>query len=148
MSEDPVQLACPNCAAINRVARERLAELPKCGRCHQALFAAVPVALTAATFDNHAVRSNLPLLVDFWAPWCGPCQSMAPQFAAAAKHLEPDMRLAKVNTEAEPALGARFGIRSIPTLLLMQSGNEIARQSGAMGVEQIVQWARMQLMAD
>lgn len=148
MSEDPVQLACPNCAAINRVARERLAELPKCGRCHQALFAAVPVALTAATFDNHAVRSNLPLLVDFWAPWCGPCQSMAPQFAAAAKHLEPDMRLAKVDTEAEPALGARFGIRSIPTLLLMQSGNEIARQSGAMGVEQIVQWARMQLMAD
>lgn len=148
MSEDPIQLACPNCAAINRVAAQRLAEAPRCGRCHQDLFTATPVALTAATFDNHAVRSSLPLLVDFWAPWCGPCQSMAPQFAAAAKQLEPDVRLAKVDTEAEPALGARFAIRSIPTLLLIQSGKEVARQSGAMGAEQIVQWARMQLMSD
>jgi len=148
MSDDPIQLACPHCAAINRVARQRIAESPSCGRCKKALFAAVPVALTAATFDNHAVRSNLPLLVDFWAPWCGPCQSMAPQFSAAAKQLEPQLRLAKVDTEAEPALGARFGIRSIPTLLLIQSGKEIARQSGAMGADQIVQWVRMQLRSD
>ena len=148
MSDDPIQLACPQCAAINRLARQRLGESPRCGRCHEAIFTAAPVALTATSFDSHAVRSGLPLLVDFWAPWCGPCQSMAPQFAAAAKQLEPDLRLAKVDTEAEPALGARFGIRSIPTLLLIQSGKEIARQSGAMGADQIVQWARMQLMSD
>ncbi|MGB4859921.1 MAG: thioredoxin TrxC [Dokdonella sp.] len=148
MSDDLIQLACPHCAVVNRIAAQRLSESPNCGRCHQALFAAAPVVLTAATFDNHAVRSNLPLLVDFWAPWCGPCQSMAPQFASAAKQLEPDMRLAKVDTEAEPTLGSRFGIRSIPTLLLIQSGKEIARQSGAMGADQIVQWARMQLTSD
>lgn len=148
MSDGSIQLACPHCSAINRVVASRLAESPSCGRCHERLFTGAPVALTAVTFDSHAVRSNLPLLVDFWAPWCGPCQSMAPQFAAAAKLLEPDLRLAKVDTEAEPALGARFGIRSIPTLLLMQSGNEIARQSGAIGTAQIVQWARVQLMTD
>lgn len=148
MSDESIQLACPHCAAINRIDQQRVAESPRCGRCHDALFTAAPVSLTAITFDSHAVRTNLPLLVDFWAPWCGPCQSMAPQFAAAAKQLEPDMRLAKVDTEAEPALGSRYGIRSIPTLLLIQSGKELARQSGAMSADQIVQWARMQLMTD
>lgn len=148
MSDELIQLACPHCAAVNRLAEQRLAESPNCGRCQKALFVAAPVAVTAATFDNHAIRSNLPLLVDFWAPWCGPCQSMAPQFASAAKQLEPEIRLAKVDTEAEPALGSRFAIRSIPTFLLIQSGRELARQSGAMATEQIVQWARMQLMSD
>lgn len=142
---EPILLSCPHCAAMNRVPHDRLVEAPRCGRCHEALFAGAPFALTAATFDAHASRSQLPLLVDFWAPWCGPCLSMAPAFAAAAKTLEPQMHLAKLDTEAEPALAARFGIRSIPTLVLFAGGREIARQPGAIGMQQIVQWARTQL---
>jgi thioredoxin 2 len=144
MSETPLLIACPRCGAMNRLARARLAQAPGCGKCHQPLFAGKPVALNAASFDNHALRSDLPLLVDFWAPWCGPCLSMAPQFAAAAAQLEPQVRLAKVDTEAEPALGARFDIRSIPTMVLLRGGHEIARQSGAVGTAQIVAWVRAQ----
>ena len=135
-------LACPHCASMNRVPRDRLAQVPRCGRCHEVLFTGAPVSLTAATFDAHAQRGDLPLLVDFWAPWCGPCVSMAPAFAAAAKTLEPQLRLAKVDTEGEPALANRFAIRSIPTLILFAGGREIARHSGAIGLQQIVQWAR------
>jgi thioredoxin 2 len=135
-------LACPHCGAMNRVPAARLGEAPKCGRCKQALFTGHPVALTTATFDLHAQRSQLLLLVDFWATWCGPCQMMAPHFEAAARDLEPHFRLAKVDTDAEQALGARFGIRSIPTLALFHQGRELARQAGAMGREQIVSWAR------
>ncbi|MFA6985254.1 MAG: thioredoxin TrxC [Arenimonas sp.] len=145
MSDASLLLACPHCQAMNRVPVARLAQAPKCGRCHQLIFIGKPMALAAADFDRHAVRSELPLLVDFWAPWCGPCLSMAPQFEAAAKILEPRMRLAKVDTQAEEELGARFGIRSIPTMVLLRSGREIARQSGAMGTAQIVQWANGQL---
>jgi thioredoxin 2 len=137
-------IACPHCAAMNRVPSERLVEAPQCGRCHEALFTGMPLALGEADFDRHALRSTLPLLVDFWAPWCGPCLQMAPHFERAAGLLEPAVRLAKVDTDASPGLGNRFGIRSIPTLVLLQGGREIARQSGAMQAEGIVRWVRGQ----
>jgi thioredoxin 2 len=142
---DALKVACPSCHALNRVPTARLDEAPVCGRCKRPLFAAHPVALDAAGFERHAVQSELPVLVDFWAPWCQPCLMMAPQFEAAARELEPGFRLAKIDTEAHPDLGARFNIRSIPTLAVFQNGREIARQPGAMGAADIVRWARAQM---
>ena len=145
MVDGPLLVACPHCNALNRVAQDRLHERPKCGRCHRVLFTGAPVALDGAGFDAQVMRGGLPVLVDFWAPWCGPCRMMAPQFEAAAQILEPRVRVAKVDTEAEPTLGSRFGIRSIPTMVLFAGGRERARQSGAMGSAQIVAWVRAHL---
>ena len=142
---EPVHVICPRCAATNRLPVQRLVESPRCGRCKSALFDAHPVALDVATFERHAAAGAIPLVVDFWAPWCAPCVSMAPQFEAAARVLEPEVRLAKVDTEAHPQLGARFGVRSIPTLILFRDGREAARQSGATGSAAIVQWVRSQI---
>lgn len=142
MSNDPLHIVCPHCHTTNRVAGDQLSEAPDCGKCHQPLFTGHPVALDEAAFDKHMTRSHLPVLVDFWAPWCGPCRAMTPAFEQAAQQLEPNMRLAKVDTEAAQNLAARFNIRSIPTLALFVAGREVARQPGAMGAADIVRWAR------
>ena len=138
-------IACPACNSLNRVPDERREDGPTCGKCGKPLFDGHPVALDEAGFHAHVERSTLPVLVDFWAPWCGPCRTMAPQFEAAAERMEPFVRLAKVDTEAQQALGARFGIRSIPTLALFLEGKEIARQPGAMNAADIVRWTAMNL---
>ncbi|BFI96496.1 MAG: thioredoxin TrxC [Rhodanobacter sp.] len=141
---DPLHLVCPHCQAVNRVPTERLDAAPACGQCHRPLFTGHPLAVDEAAFQKHLARDDLPVLVDFWATWCGPCQMMAPHFAQAARQLEPHVRLLKVDTDAEQALGARLAIRSIPTLALFKGGREVARQAGAMQAAGIVQWVRAQ----
>lgn len=138
-----MQLVCPACSTRNRVPDERLGEDPKCGRCGQALMAPVPVELGDANFDAYVGGTGLPVVVDFWAEWCGPCKVMAPQFAAAAAR-SARVRFAKVDTEAAPQAALRHGIRSIPTMVLFRDGREAARLSGAMGADQILAWLRAQ----
>lgn len=137
-----VHITCPSCLAVNRVPREKFELGPKCGKCHAPLLDGQPLTLNQANFAKHLTKNGLPVLVDFWAPWCGPCKMMAPAFEQAAQMLGPKVRLAKVNTEHEPGLAQKFGIQAIPTMILFRNGQEAARTSGAMSAAAIADWAR------
>ena len=134
-----IHVVCPHCATTNRVARERLGEGATCGSCKAPLFPGRPFELTAGNFSRH-IKGDVPVVVDFWAEWCAPCRMMAPAYEQAASRVAPGVHLAKVDTEAEPDIASRFGIRSIPTLIVFRNGREIARQSGALPLPQLMQW--------
>ena len=144
MSES-IHIVCPHCSGVNRVPKARLGSQPRCGKCRRELFSGRPTALDEAGLKRRLKRSEVPLLVDFWAPWCAPCRSMAPAYEKAAGMLEPEVMLAKVNTEENQRLATQFGIRSIPTLILFRGQREAARVSGAMDTQRLVSWTRQNL---
>ncbi|MET1027248.1 MAG: thioredoxin TrxC [Dongiaceae bacterium] len=137
-----VQVVCPSCNVLNRIPRERLADRGKCGNCHNPIFGGKPASVDAAGFDRHISRNEIPVVVDFWALWCGPCLAMAPAFEQAAAELEPQYRLLKVDTEAVPDVAARYNIRSIPTMIIFLDGKPVAQQAGAMDKNRILAWVR------
>lgn len=142
MSQEARHIVCPNCNSVNRIPIDKDARKAKCGRCHRALFNGQPVPVSATSFATQIERNDIPVVVDFWAQWCGPCKAMAPVYQRVASESEPEIRFLKVDTEAEPELSARYDIRSIPTVMLFRNGRLIARQSGAMGAEALRSWLR------
>jgi thioredoxin 2 len=142
MSEATRNIVCPNCTSVNRIPSGRDTRRAKCGRCHQPLFTGRPTSVSAKSFAAHIQRNDIPVVIDFWAEWCGPCKAMTPVYERVASELEPKVRFLKVDTEAEPELSARYNIRSIPTLMLFQNGNVVAQQAGAMGAEALRSWLR------
>jgi thioredoxin 2 len=142
MSEATRNIVCPNCTSVNRIPSGRDTRTAKCGRCHQPLFTGRPTSVSAKSFAAHIQRNDIPVVIDFWAEWCGPCKAMAPVYERVASELEPEVRFLKVDTEAEPELSARYNIRSIPTLMLFQNGNVVAQQAGAVGAEALRSWLR------
>jgi thioredoxin 2 len=145
MSDDGTHIVCPHCGGVNRIAAARNPRDGKCGKCGKLLFDGKPVNVDAAAFDRHVLRNDIPVVVDFWAEWCGPCHMMAPAYARAAAELEPRLRFLKVDTEAERAVSARFGIQSIPTLIVFRNGRAIAQQAGAMTDAQLRGWLNRSL---